>query len=69
MSKHVKYLQTPADRPVDEGQLLQILQLPQQQAGLVPSHPAGEHLPGGNVPVRYWLSVGEQAEGVSTDHP
>lgn len=41
-----RYLETPADRPLDEGELLQVLQLSVQQAGLVHSHPAaGEHLP------------------------
>lgn len=43
--KETRYLETPADGPLDEGELLQLLQRSVQQAALVPSHPgAGEHL-------------------------
>lgn len=45
------YLEAPADRPLDEGQLLQLLQRPEQQAGLAQSHPGREHELTGNLPV------------------
>lgn len=63
------YLEAPADRPLDEGQFLQLLQRSEQQAGLAQTHPAREHLLNGRVPVSYWLLVGQQAAELSTDHP
>lgn len=48
------YLKAPADRPLDEGQLLQLLQRPEQHAGLAQSHPGREHQLTGTLPVSNW---------------
>lgn len=44
------YLEAPADRPLDEGELLQLLRGPTQQAGGAQSHPAGKHPLNGSGP-------------------
>lgn len=63
------YLQAPADRPLDEGQLLQLLRRPAGRSGRAQSHPAGEHLLTGTGPVALWLLLGERAAELSTIHP